>query len=119
MKAAALLALLVLWLGAAAGPAAARTPQPVLEPARDGPCIEGPARMRRNHAALLVHQRVATVRAGERSGKASLVQCVECHASRETGSVAARREDFCMSCHAYAGVKLDCFECHTPKAARR
>ena len=21
---------------------------------------------------------------------------------------------FCASCHAYAAVKLDCFECHTP-----
>jgi hypothetical protein len=29
--------------------------------------------------------------------------------------VAAARTDFCVSCHAYAAVKIDCFECHASK----
>jgi predicted CXXCH cytochrome family protein len=100
------------------GNAFAGTPKPVLEPARGESCVAEPERMRREHAAMLRHEREAGMRQGER-GKASLRECVECHASRETGSVAARREDFCVSCHAYVAVKLDCFECHTPKATRR
>ena len=33
----------------------------------------------------------------------------------ETGSVAAAPTNFCVSCHSYAAVKLDCFECHASK----
>jgi hypothetical protein len=40
---------------------------------------------------------------------------VSCHASKTTGSVAAASTDFCSSCHAYAAVKIDCFECHANK----
>jgi hypothetical protein len=29
--------------------------------------------------------------------------------------VAASDTNFCQSCHTYAAVKLDCFECHTNK----
>jgi len=29
--------------------------------------------------------------------------------------VASSKEDFCMGCHSYAAVKLDCFECHSSK----
>ena len=68
--------------------------------------------MRREHAQMLKHQRDETTRQGVRGARASLQQCIECHASRTSGSVAARRDDFCVSCHSYAGVKLDCFECH-------
>jgi predicted CXXCH cytochrome family protein len=91
---------------------------PALERARAEPCVAEPARMRRDHMEMLKHEREASVQRGEK-GSASLRQCVECHASRESGSVAQRREDFCVGCHAYTGVKLDCFECHASKAARR
>jgi hypothetical protein len=40
---------------------------------------------------------------------------VQCHASKTTGSVLGGK-GFCQSCHAYAGVTLDCFECHAAKA---
>ena len=30
-------------------------------------------------------------------------------------SVAASDTNFCVSCHAYAAVKIDCFECHATK----
>jgi hypothetical protein len=113
-------AVLSLLLGAAAVGAgeATRTPHPVIEPA--GPntqCVADPATMRRTHMDLLKHQRDDTVRGGARNGKASLKACVECHASPKTQSVAAGPTSFCVSCHRYAAVKIDCFECHTPKPA--
>ena len=75
--------------------------------------------MRRSHMDMLKHQRDDTVHGGIRGAKVSLKACVECHASRETRSVAAARTDFCVSCHSYAAVKIDCFECHASRPARR
>jgi hypothetical protein len=77
--------------------------------------------MRRNHMKMLLHQRDRTLREGVRTTQFSLKNCVECHASRKTGSVLGE-EGFCSSCHAYASVKIDCFECHSSerqKAAAR
>jgi hypothetical protein len=109
------------WLVAAAALAqsAGRTPQPVVEPARAGSqCVAEPAFMRRNHMDLLTHQRNDTVRAGLRSGQFSLRACIACHASGATGSVAASATNFCVSCHSYAAVKIDCFECHSARPAQ-
>ncbi|HKB54659.1 MAG TPA: hypothetical protein VKD22_11715 [Ramlibacter sp.] len=90
--------------------------QPVIERATKGTqCVADPSFMRRNHMDLLKHQRVLTVHDGMRNGKFSLKACVSCHASRETGSVAAGPNDFCVSCHSYAAVKIDCFECHSSR----
>lgn len=95
-----------------------RTPRPVIEPAQGGECVADPAFMRRNHMELLKHQRNDTVRAGDRAGKFSLQACIQCHASVKTNSVVQAETNFCVSCHSYAAVKIDCFECHsaTPKA---
>jgi hypothetical protein len=71
--------------------------------------------MRRNHMKMLQHQRDRTLRLGERGTPITLNGCIDCHAGKSSGSVAAGREDFCESCHAYAAVKLDCFECHQPR----
>lgn len=91
---------------------ATRVPHPVVEPARGGQCVEDPAYMRRNHMELLKHQRDDTMRGGIRGAKYSLKTCIECHASQATNSVAATPTNFCVSCHTYAAVKIDCFECH-------
>ncbi len=97
---------------------AAGVPKPVVAIERDrGACVAPPAEMRRNHMEMLRHQRDKTLREGVRGAKVSLNACIDCHASRKTGSVAASRQDFCESCHTYAAVKLDCFECHQPNAA--
>lgn len=97
---------------------AARTPLPVLAPALAGSrCVEPPELMRRLHMQRLRHQRDLTVHAGERGSKYRLQGCIDCHASAATGSVAAAPTDFCVGCHAYAAVRIDCFECHNPKAA--
>ena len=71
--------------------------------------------MRRDHMSMLTHQRDDTVHAGVRGAPVSLTACVECHASQSSGSVAAARTDFCVSCHSYAAVKIDCFECHASR----
>lgn len=112
------LVLFVMCMGVAgAAPVAAPTGPlaPRIEPARGGQCVADPATMRREHMTMLKHQRDETVRAGVRGAPVSLKTCVECHASRTTGSVAAASTDFCVSCHSYAAVKIDCFQCHASK----
>ena len=123
----------VLIAGAVESLAGGRTPVPVIEPARAGTqCIADAATMRRDHPAMLEHQRDQTVRGGIRGAKASLKACIACHASPvkasvvvghpATGagasSVASAPTNFCVSCHSYTAVRIDCFECHaaSPKA---
>ena len=76
-------------------------------------CVAPVEEMRRNHMSMLFHQRDRALRQGVREPRFSLKGCVECHASRETGSVLGK-EGFCSSCHNYVSAKIDCFECHTP-----
>lgn len=96
-----------------------RTPRPAIEPAQAGTqCVAEPALMRREHPNLLRHQRDVTVHRGVRQGRDSLQGCVACHASQATGSVAQAKGDFCSSCHAYAAVQIDCFECHASRPAQ-
>lgn len=78
-------------------------------------CVEDTKFMRLNHMRLIVHQRDETVRKGIRGSKYSLAGCVDCHASTKNNSVLGSNENFCQGCHAYAAVKIDCFECHSSK----
>ena len=96
--------------------APSRVPLPALEAGTGERCVEDTAFMRRNHMELLRHQRDRTVHDGIRTTKHSLANCVTCHASRKTGRVTGA-DGFCASCHSYAGVTLDCFECHADKPA--
>ena len=41
---------------------------------------------------------------------------VICHASAKDERVVGSDEHFCQSCHTYAAVSLDCWECHATKA---
>jgi predicted CXXCH cytochrome family protein len=94
-----------------------RTPRPVIETATAGTqCVAPPELMRRSHMEFLKHQRDDTVHGGIRGAKFSLKGCIECHASQKTGSVAKAETNFCVSCHSYAAVKIDCFGCHTSKS---
>lgn len=101
----------------AAEPPSGRVPKPVIEAARGGQCVEDPATMRRDHMKFLKHQRDETVHGGVRGAKHSLKACIECHASQATQSVAATKTNFCVSCHSFAAVKIDCFECHATQPA--
>lgn len=93
----------------------AGAPKPNLRIENPGQCIAPTEEMRRNHMEMLKHQRDRTLRQGIRGEKASLNGCIECHASKTTGSVLGPG-GFCQECHAYAAVKLDCWDCHQPKA---
>lgn len=95
-----------------------RVPKPVIEAARGGQCVEPAADMRRNHMEYLKHQRDDTMHGGIRGARYSLKACIECHASQQTNSVTAAPTNFCISCHSYAAVKVDCFECHATQPGK-
>ena len=69
--------------------------------------------MRKNHMHLLKHERDETLREGIRKENFGLKNCIECHASLKDDSVIARDDSFCVACHKYEAVKIDCFECHS------
>jgi len=91
-----------------------RVPVPVLTINTDKGelCVEPREVMLRDHMKLILHQRDKTVHDGVRTPKHSLKNCVDCHADSKTDSVLGK-EGFCASCHVYASVKIDCFECHS------
>lgn len=98
-----------------AAPALAGAPKPVIKIENPGQCIAPAEEMRHNHMEMLKHQRDRTLRQGIRGEKASLNECINCHASKTSGSVLGK-DGFCQECHSYAAVKLDCWDCHQPKA---
>jgi predicted CXXCH cytochrome family protein len=74
--------------------------------------------MRRNHMTVLMHQRDETVHDGIRTKRFSLKGCIECHAVKDTDGkpvTAASPRHFCRTCHDYAAVRVDCFECHASR----
>lgn len=79
-------------------------------------CVEPNDVMRRNHMDFLKHQRDDTMRKGIRTKKYRLTQCLECHVpTREEKPTLADDEHFCKSCHMYAGISPDCFNCHNTR----
>jgi hypothetical protein len=91
-----------------------RVPMPVHNANTDkgDECVQPEEVMRRDHMKFILHQRDKTMHEGIRTTQYSLKNCVDCHADAKTGSVLGK-EGFCESCHAYAAIKLDCFECHS------
>lgn len=86
-----------------------------------GQCVRETNWMRRNHMALVKHDRDLTVKQGIRNIDGSLAGCVSCHANRDPqGSfIAVNRDDqFCDGCHEFTGVTLDCFQCHSTVPGR-
>ena len=81
-------------------------------------CVADTDTMRRYHMTMMKHQRDDTVHEGVRGGKFSIGQCVGCHAVKgEDGQPVSYEspKHFCRSCHDYAAVSIDCFECHSSK----
>lgn len=110
------LVLLALFAWGGLSPTHAAAPKPVVEKALKGEqCVEPTEYMRRNHMKVLDGHRDKTVHEGIRTKKYSLKECINCHASPQTGSVTAAKDNFCVSCHSYASVKIDCFDCHSSK----
>jgi len=99
-------------------PDGGRVPLPAMKAERGEACVAPTADMRRNHMQYLYQQRDRTMHEGIRTTRFSLKNCVECHASAKTGSVLGDK-GFCSSCHAYASVSIDCFECHSAERRAR
>ncbi|ESQ10537.1 MAG: hypothetical protein N838_18780 [Thiohalocapsa sp. PB-PSB1] len=78
-------------------------------------CVEPTEYMRRNHMELIRHQRDTTVYGGIRSTKHSMAGCVGCHVGYDDNHQPLpinAEHQFCESCHDYAAVTLNCFDCH-------
>ena len=110
------LAVATVAVAAAADAPASRVPAPSIAITAPGKCVEDTPFMVRNHMELLRHHRDKTVRDGIRTTQHSLANCVNCHAGKETGRVTGGKDAFCESCHRFAAVKLDCWDCHTDQA---
>jgi hypothetical protein len=98
----------------------AETPLPVIhEPEGEGvKCVEPEDVIRRNHMKFILHQRDETMHEGIRTSKYSLAECIDCHVQPdENGHIASvdSKEHFCNTCHQYAAVNIDCFECHADR----
>ena len=101
----------------------AETPLPVIhEPEGEGvKCVEPEDIMRRDHMNFILHQRDETMHEGIRTRQHSLEECVNCHTAKdEQGEyIPVNAENqFCSSCHTYASVSIDCFQCHATKPER-
>jgi len=97
-----------------------RTPVPAIPKAKGGHCVRDTDFMRRYHMTMLKHQRDETVHDGVRNGDFSIKACVTCHAVNGADGQPVSYADpkhFCRSCHSYASVSIDCFECHASKPA--
>ena len=95
-----------------------RVPSPVINKGKGDKCVEPTDVMRRNHMKYILHQRDETMHKGIRTSKYSLAECIDCHVQPdENGNIASvdTTEHFCSTCHEYAGVTIDCFECHADK----
>jgi len=96
-------------------PALAEVPRPEIPEAVKGEqCVEPTDVMRRKHMDYLKHHRDDALRRGIRTEKYSLKECIACHVAPEEQTQAAPKNEghFCMNCHEYAGVHIDCFQCH-------
>lgn len=103
---------------AQSGVAASRVPTPIVPRGEGERCVADVDVMRRNHMTMLKHQRDATVHQGDRASATKLTACIACHVVRGADGKPvsyAEPQHFCRSCHAYAAVSVDCFECHASR----
>lgn len=95
-----------------------RVPVPTPPAAKAKTCVAVTDFMRRYHMVMLKHQRDLTVKEGIRTKRFSLKECIACHAVNGSDGQPVAYQDsrhFCRSCHDYAAVRIDCFECHASK----
>ncbi|MFN3868905.1 MAG: cytochrome c3 family protein [Hyphomicrobiaceae bacterium] len=114
--AAALFVAAGLMLSGMAGGALAGPPKPAR--GQGDACVAPTDWMRKNHMSVLKHQRDDTVHLGVRTKTFSLKGCIDCHAVAGADGKAVTVADpkhFCRTCHDYAAVRMDCFECHASR----
>ena len=93
-------------------------PFPAIAMGQGDACVEDTDFMRRNHMDLLNHQRDETVIKGVRTKQHSLTECINCHVVKGPDAVpvtVSSPQHFCRSCHDYAAVSVDCFQCHASR----
>ena len=81
-------------------------------------CVEPVEIMRRRHFDFILDHRDRTVIQGIRTKQYSLIGCIDCHVTPdEQGKYARYSENthFCASCHQFAAVTIDCFQCHADR----
>jgi hypothetical protein len=79
-------------------------------------CVEPTEEMRANHMEYILDQRDKTVHEGIRTRQHSLEECINCHVSdAEDAPRVDSEKHFCNSCHTYASVNIDCFQCHADR----
>ena len=110
--------LAALLLFSVSGFVTADVPLPDIPKGKGDKCVEDTDFMRKNHMELILHQRDETVHKGIRTKKHSFKECINCHAVKDADNVPVSFKSpkhFCNSCHTYAAVKIDCFECHASR----
>ncbi len=103
---------------ARADDAGGRTPSPHPAKGQGEHCVADTDFMRRNHMLMMLDHRKEAVHEGIRAPQYSLAGCVSCHSVKGADGKAvsfASPDHFGRSCHGYAAVKIDCFECHASK----
>jgi hypothetical protein len=96
----------------------AGVPLPIIPMGKGDSCVEDTDFMRRNHMDLLKHQRDETTLKGIRDEQYSLKECVTCHAVNGPDALpvsSSSPQHFCRSCHDFAAVSIDCFQCHASR----
>ncbi len=90
-------------------------PPPKQKYSEETVCVEPVDIMRKKHFDFVLDHRDKTVIYGIRTKKHSLIECIECHITANAQGEYARYSQethFCASCHQYAAVTIDCFQCH-------
>lgn len=85
-------------------------------------CVEPTEEMRKNHMKMMLHKRDQTMHEGIRTPQHSLEECINCHVPADDNGKVVRidsKEHFCNSCHTYAAVKIDCFQCHADRPVQK
>jgi len=93
-------------------------PLPLIAKGQGDRCVADTDFMRRNHMNMLKHQRDETMQKGVRGEPYSLRDCINCHAVNGADAMpvtVASPQHFCRSCHDYAAVSIDCFQCHASR----
>jgi [DsrC]-trisulfide reductase subunit J len=97
---------------------AGRTPEPHPPHGKGEHCVMPTEFMRRNHMLMMYAHRHNVVVDGIRTTKFNIDGCVNCHAVKGPDGQPVSFDNpkhFCRTCHAYAAVQIDCFECHNSK----
>jgi len=87
-------------------------------------------KMRLTHMDLMKHRRIETTRQGKRhapgkqKGNFSISGCINCHGWKKKGNKVVAlsvkdKDHFCVSCHRYTAISINCFSCHQSKPSVR